>query len=582
MGRPIDLPSGDPIVMPELEALEVTGLEWLVTRGSWSANPISGHYSALSRYKPGSEYRREIQVSGTALEAPRPIIYGTRQIAGTILDMEVSTAGTGPYTNLIHIWFFLCEGPVSSITNIEVNGTPIGSAAWVQSYSTYLGADTQSVDTFLTTSSYPGSAGVRVSVRLEESRSPGFPTLTATVAKGSLTDWDGVTRSARNPIAQMFEYMTNAEYGMGEDPANFHSDSWNDSADWAEALVGGEERFGCDIILTGLRDEEVLQQIGLHCFAYEPFLVDGLWRIACFRDLTTDVVSLTADDMLAVSKERFTPISARPHGVRVGYIDPDDWSSQTILAGDYGSRVISISLPGCTSRSMAARWGEQHKGLIDGEKQHFKTVAPPSAIDVLPGDGIEFTPRNGSAARYRVKAPVILHDDGSIELEIQSYDASAQSSTTKGARTSPLLPSKFVGTSNPAIVGLTDNDFLVGSDTEQTTASSSFQTVATLSRTLGFPTYYRLAWNCECRHDTDNSQVEVQARYQLNGGSWVEVSLDQHDYSPADEWQSMSGFGFVNVAAGDAILWQLRFRDVTGAGTAKIRRARLVVECVGG
>ncbi len=554
-----------------------------ISSGKLGSDGIIPHYGAsISRSRPGRNQAREIQVSGTSVGSHRPIIYGTRRVTGTIFG--------GPFgaslqsLDQVLIAYFLCEGPVATISDVRVNGLTIADPdSPIISITGYLGTDTQAIDPLMAAqepdwSSFPGSVWLSI-VYNTRLLTNGFPQVTAVVDKGSILDWNSVSRPTANPVVAMYEYMTNKEYGWGipSGLGSFHGPSWDDISDWCDELVNGIKRWQCNALLTGLSNTQIVRELGTTFFAFDPFFLDGLWRISAYRDKPTAVISLDRGDLAQPPDWAITPASSRPTTVRATFIDNDDWTQRSMVAELVGidprdRRIIDFSLTTVSEADgdQTVRWADQHLNIIGEERLHGSLIASTKPIDVVVGDRIDYEDEDLGPLTLRV-IEISYRYRGYIELRVQLYSDDSQTQLGPApAKTAPAPPSggRFpVPTIDPGAAGLVQLVFEQDDDTVFSSTSGIFITVQSINFDPIEDGFYEVCWALEVNRSIVNGEVEVQVL--VNS---VQFADNWRSYSVSSEFKTESGSFMLALTEGVATTILLQTRRADGGGTYNSRR----------
>lgn len=221
--------------------------------------------------------------------------------------------------------------------------------------------------------------------------------------------WNGVFKQAwtNNPAWVFWDILTNDRYGLGEfvDPNIIDKWSLYAIAQYCDAQVKTgfkhpitgadlyERRYTFNGVLNSRDDAwKVLQQITA---TWRGMAFWSLGQVFATADMPQDPVKLFSPANVIGGQFTYSGTSQKArHSVAiVTYNNPDDFyrSDVEIVVDDdallkYGWRETAVTLTGCTSRSLAHRYG---KWILDIEQNETETndfTAGWDSTDVRPGD----------------------------------------------------------------------------------------------------------------------------------------------------------------------------------------------------
>lgn len=164
----------------------------------------SGGSSSSPRYQFG-----ELQTTSSN-QFPVPVLYGQARIAGNIVFQNPVMGGEE-----IDMLIVLCEGEIDSISDVRLNGEPIGDFPGC-SYHAFTGTSTQNVETVtgidLDGVQYRNTAMLHVHLKTSDKLKGGRPNVTCICRGRKVQTWNGtVWSSARsysdNPAACIRDYL---------------------------------------------------------------------------------------------------------------------------------------------------------------------------------------------------------------------------------------------------------------------------------------------------------------------------------------------------------------------------------------
>ncbi len=404
------------------------------------------------RGTPTARAPQELHFSGSAKGWAIPYVYGTRKVSGQIIGVDTVS------DRWLYIVYLLCEGEVSSISSIKLNDVAIASAPGYSDHTAHVGAAAQTIDSTLNsvftdwsdthdnglvavTGRSTGRAYVWVKLDLLAARSPGVPTLTAEVTRGSVDDWSSTSRASTNPVVALWGYLT---IRTGLASADIDATSWETCRTTCAADPGdGTAQWSVNLALTGSSDGACVQQL-LQLFFGSLSWYDGKLYLSMRRTLSSATLTITEDHIIKPLTWSRTPLHQRPNLVDVIYTDDTSWQQQLKTSAGSGinrnstdCRAAQIHLPGCTDPSMATRYAEQHRKLLTNEVINAQLSITSVGVELNPGDRVDITTPTGfTAEKFRVNAITAL-SNGEFGLSVTAYDSTAQSSATGSADTPP-------------------------------------------------------------------------------------------------------------------------------------------------
>lgn len=200
--------------------------------------------------------------------------------------------------------------------------------------------------------------------------------------------WDGTftTGWTDNPVWLLYGFLTNKEWGLGEQISEADVDRYSlyAIAQYCDEMVddgfgGKEPRFTFNYQFTNSTDAyAMLQSIAA---SFRGYVYYAAGSIGAFCDMPGDsVMSFSPSNVIGGDfVYEGTGLSARHSVVLVTWFDPDNFCEQAVEVVDdpdsldlYGWRELSVTAIGCTSRGQANRFG---KWILDTEKYATQTVS---------------------------------------------------------------------------------------------------------------------------------------------------------------------------------------------------------------
>jgi hypothetical protein len=412
-------------------------------------------------------YERSL-ISGSAINAPRNIVYGTAQVTGQLIGVSQVSADEEIYGA-----YALCQGPVDSVL-VYANGVPITIAVqpnpnnpgcWLKEV--FLGANDQDMSAFmpLNITDWKENHGglCYVVVQLGSSQTyqnapklTALPTITATVTRGDIANLNGgADVRSDNPVNALYDWWI-SEAAMRRDPGEIDIPSWEAVRDWCDnliALPGGGTDYRTSFNLA-MRGDTLGGNIGAFAQAIHspgPVFVDSKWILWNFRTIAATTLTVTADDFAVAPTWGITPLSELPTHVSADYTIPgtgDEYEQASVevsAAYDIESedeQISTHSIPWCTNAVIAERWALHRLRLDRFENLRSSILIRSIGMDVLPGEKIHVTDRTGVAKYFRVLG-MKYREDGLVELELQLYLSTTQVNALPGARGGGIPVGKY-------------------------------------------------------------------------------------------------------------------------------------------
>lgn len=261
--------------------------------------------------------------------------------------------------------------------------------------------------------------------------------------------WDGTFKNAwtDNPAWVFYDLITTRRYGMGEFVAENQVDKWSlyTVAKHCDELVDTgfkndagnkirEPRYTFNGVLSN-RDEafNVLKQIAA---TWRGMVYWSLGQIFATLDKAADPVNIMTPANVINGEFKYsgTSLKATHSVVLVTWNDPDDFykpATEVVINEEllkkYGWREKTLQLTGCTSRSMAHRYG---RWILDTEQFETETVEYVAGLDncnLRPGDIVGIADpmkaqiRAGGRLRAAADVQYALLDQPFVPIAGQSY-----------------------------------------------------------------------------------------------------------------------------------------------------------------
>jgi len=338
-----------------------------------------------------------------------PVIYGTRKVGGILLAPPFITGASNEYANFV---FALCEGPISAVSQILINGILSTDAQYTGLVLTEskLGLDTQASFSTLTsnvtewTSDHRllGTAAVHIRIKRDPEIFRGFPKFEFIVdGKVCYDPRTSTTIFTKNPIIHALDYYTSTRYGKGETVTDFSE--WIAAANICDAIIteysggGSVARFESNnVVNTGNTIKQNFALILSSCRG-KMRLKDGA-RVPYILDAGASVFSFDSDNIVGSITLGLGSKDSRLNKVTVSHINPETWeadsqtwSSSAFKTDDGGYELSSeIQLAGETNKYRALDFGHT-AAKKSRESMTVKFASNFMAVGVEQGDIVDLT-----------------------------------------------------------------------------------------------------------------------------------------------------------------------------------------------
>lgn len=446
-----------------------------------------------------------------------PVIYGSRRIGGVRCLAEVSGSNNA-YLNLV---IAHCEGPVSAINTVYIDGVPSDDAKFsgLVTVEKHLGALDQVASAALVaelpgiwTSAHKGSGIAYTYIRLKYDQNVfrGIPIITADIDGRTLFDVrDSSTAFSHNPALAVYDYLTNSLYGRGIPSASLDSDSFIAAANvcditYTDPLDVVRKQHTCNgVVNTNQNSIENVKLLLTSCRGTLLFSARGYGLIVDKAETPT-TFEFNEDNIVGSWTIGSGSKRTRFNRVRGNWYNPDrEWQpdiwpadSPTFRALDNGLLLEDqLELPFTSCIYEAQMKSERHLRQSRFDKT-LSFVATIAGMDCEVGDVVPVTHSTpGYASKpFRVVRLSLMASD-EVEVDMIEYDSSVYTDSPLTApRTTPVtnLP-------DPSVVGMPGSPQITESLYE-TTGSAGVKSLATISFTAandafnaGYLIEYKLA-----------------------------------------------------------------------------------------
>lgn len=398
-----------------------------------------------------------------------PVLYGELKLAGNAIWQDDYNVDT------VKRLIVICEGEISSITNVRLNDIPIAQLSGC-SVTTYVGTSSQDMDSRANGRVYGLRFVAHMALTITASEQlKGSPVVTSQVQGKLVQTWSGsrwsgpnVLSYSRNPAACLRDYLTSTRYGVGLPEHIIDDVAFGEVFDYCAVTIDNNEggtqvRFQLDIILDSKRPHlDVLNDI---LVTFGGFLVfDGKKLKLRIEKSEAPVQPFTMDNILENSfRYEIMPKDMQPNRLKVLYIDPDqnyttvfvmaeDRVSQDRTATQEGGEGIvqrEMALLGLTRVAQAQRMAQQYLNLVRYCNLLCSFRTSIEAIHCEAGDVVTVSHDvpNWTSKPFRIVA-MIERENDEVELFLREHNPTVYSdrypaTVTRfqyGAPFNPLAP----------------------------------------------------------------------------------------------------------------------------------------------
>lgn len=400
-----------------------------------------------------------ILTSQANTNAPIPVVYGRRVIAGTRVFQHVS----GSDNANLNVAIVLCEGEIDSfevdyLDDISIDPHPARFASYVVR-KTKRGTDDQTRFThfvgasskWTTAHKLSGLAAVGLVLKnpVGDKKVPWtrFPEYKARLlgkkvydprAAGHDPDDSSTWEWSDNPALCVLDYLLNTRFGKGLPIAEIDMDSFSDAADYCDEAIAFESggtpkaRYTCNAVVDTSRP--ILQNLDELLSTCRGMLVwsGGFYRLIIDAPVGAPVMTVTKDHIVGAWNIQTGGRAQRANSVKAHWTDPKH-DYQTIMAGVESATYLAadngevleheLDLAHVTDEQRARYLAQQH---MNQSRQALVVSfrATPAIADVRVGDVIAIThdTPGWTAKEFRVMQMALT---GSQELTVtcREYDA---------------------------------------------------------------------------------------------------------------------------------------------------------------
>lgn len=358
------------------------------------AATLAGAYIS-SRLQPGQK-AKDVRTNYVSTDHIIPVVYGKRLVGGNIVFTEVGWKGEGTSSSKTkYLWVVvaLCEGEIEGINQVDIDGVLKDEiylnkrAIWtygsgVVSHWVYTGTDTQVNNPILEAGSRKGKTDkftdamrntAYLVLRLRYKSKVKDTTDKAPSAFNGVPEIESVVKGVRcldlrtstvswtnNPALILYDYMTNARYGLGFSPSKLNIDSVKEAATYCDSH-GTSHVWDLNYVLNHSMPAQSIMDTIMSHFRGVLYSYNGQLYFK-FADLRHEpsVFNIT-DDHIVVDSQGKPEVSisqpsrfSTPDGIIVDYVDEkNNWTADRVVVGESEGQIKTIAFEGYTSKEMA-------------------------------------------------------------------------------------------------------------------------------------------------------------------------------------------------------------------------------------
>jgi hypothetical protein len=336
----------------------------MVLSGAMQATSVGKTDPEAKSLDPGS--KMNTRTTNAAIR----VVYGTCRVAGN--DVYIATSGT----NSVYMWIVqtLAEGECDSIAQasgvdkVFLNDKLYNEYGGNVSYWFHSGSSTQSKDLNLFaedsqwTDCLKNTCYIVFKLSYNTNYFQSFPARTVVLKGKKLYDFrDTTTKWSDNPALCLYDYLTNARYGLGISSSEIDLPTWSSAANYCDTKGWGLS------LSIGDQDKSAKAVIDTICSYFRGHLIwnDGKYYLR-YSDLSYESSVMAIEDKHIYQDEsgkaqvtvnqptRFQ----RPDAYRVFYTNSEkDYTVDHVIVGDTLGNVKELHMEGTTDRKHASDLG---------------------------------------------------------------------------------------------------------------------------------------------------------------------------------------------------------------------------------
>lgn len=380
------------------------------------------------KFDPQADPVRGVKLNTRSTTTPIAVMYGENKVGGN--DVFIETVGTDNQ----RAWIVQClgEGEIEGVQTLYLNDKVHTEYGSLVSYYEHLGTSDQNVDANLTaaipawTDTLRNTAYIVWKLQFDQNYFQGLPERQVVVRGRKLYDFrDTSTAYSTNHVLALYDYMTNARYGLGIAAAKIDTTSWTEVANYIDTK-GWEFHF---VVTEDMNAQDVIDTILMH-FRGQMVWWGGKFYLR-YSDLNEEAISKTIDDENIAQDDngkaliRITQPSTHgsADGLRVRYVDPEkSYAEDSLVVGDTLGAIKDLRLYGCHDRETAGILGTYYLEKEQLSRQVSGTFSD-DCLRLEPHDLVTFTSTAlGISGQTMRVVDSTLRPDGLVDL-VFDYEA---------------------------------------------------------------------------------------------------------------------------------------------------------------
>ena len=408
-------------------------------------------------------------------------------------DTDVyASVSTTPTNKYLYVAVVLCEGEVSSITDVRLDDIPVSDPKWKgkATIQTFTGSDTQAASSMLRetnerwTSNHRLRGVAYIACRFEYSADVfnGIPDVTALVTGRKIYDPREVSQSqvdpstwaySNNPSLCLLDYLTNTRFGKGLPYSVIDENSFIESAndcDQSNTLYdggGAGKLFECNIVLdTGDKIFDNVNKMLMCMRAFFPYS-QGMYQLRIDKSRST-VMNFNIDNIIGgifikgeSKQDKYNRVTVKFANPNNNWQDdaaiwpPADSAEEAQYLSEDGGVLLydEIELDGITNyyqaRDLARIFLLRSRNAL---RCGFKCTS--DALQLTVGDVVTVTHATpGFNAKPFQVDEISINSDGTCTLSLLEYDSTIY--TWEVGTEQQQYPDTYLP--NPYIIGVVSN-----------------------------------------------------------------------------------------------------------------------------
>jgi len=389
--------------------------------------------------------RHELRYNTSTTQATLNLIYGKRIVGSNDVFVELTNKNKT-------LWIVHClgEGEIEGI-EVDTEGKPLITIAGRKfkdypagkvKYYFHSGTNDQAVDANLHAAITKFTDTMRntayIVFELDFSTFKSIPNREVVIKGIKVKDFTNPTAPAawsENPVLALYDYITNARYGLGWDPSLIDLDTWVSAKNYCDNHVK-PWKFNY-VVTSQVNSQSIIDTILYH---FRGVLTYYAGKLFCHYLEDAPSIFSVVDEHIVRSDDGLAFVSVSqpsthdlPNTALVRYVSPNlEWADDDFVIGEaISGKVRTIDFPGYTDRALAA---EMAVYILERERLNriYTATLRLDTVVIDVNDVINFASTElllgiDPARKYRVKESVVL-SDGLVQITFvednaELYDA---------------------------------------------------------------------------------------------------------------------------------------------------------------